>query len=309
MSIRHYEGIDISGRTEGMVDASASQYQESGLFYYMQNAMGLEYDRIEDATDDLVLQLSPYTATWGLIYWEEAVGLPRRPNIDCEIRRPLVLNRLLNSQNFSASLIKKLGTNYGEDIRVELNPSEFLVTVTFQRGVPTFLEDFQGAVESIVHAHYGVEYKFEYIIKGGLTVTTRYSRFLYDVPKAGPSQFCGTIPGICTEGRVYRANLQLEGKVEETLTDYKTSGTYASGPLPFVSVEGKIYRTALTTGTDGTITVTAYKQAGEADAGTVPMEATEGVIYRGGIGVNSESEAALSAYTQVGTIYSGGVRK
>lgn len=300
MPKRKYDHIVISQRTEGMVDASANYYQESDLFFYMQNAQALEYDKIQEAQDDLVLQLSPYTATWGLTYWEESVGLPRRPEEDYAVRRPRVLTRLGSSENLGADDFIRLGRNYGEEIRVDIDPTQFLVTVTFQKGVPTFLEDFQEAVEDIILAHYGVEYKFEYIIKGGLIATTRYSRFLYDVPKAGPSVFCGTVPTIATLGRIYRSCVQLEGQVENTLTDYKKSGTYASGPLPFVAVEGRIYRSTLQSEADGTFTVTTYKQAGKLPTGTVPSVSTEGRVYRTGLSIQEDGDTTLATYKQSG---------
>lgn len=306
--IRKIKEPAISPRTEGMVDASANYYQESKLFYYMQNAQALEYDRVEANNDDLALQLSPYTATWGLIYWEEAVGLPRRPNEDYEVRRPPVLARLVNAENFSAEMIHRTAANYGEEIRVVIDPVKFLVTVTFKRGVPTFLEDFQEAVESIVHAHYGMEYKFEYIIKGGLIVTTRYDRFLYDVPKAGPTLYCGTCPTIATLGRVYRSGVCMATDVDETITDYKQSGAYASGPLPFVSVEGRVYRSQLALDADGTITVATYKQSGDAVAGTIPSVSTEGMVYKSSVATAADSSATAATYVRAGEIYSGGVK-
>ena len=66
--------IDTSTRTEGMVNASADYYQENEIFTAIQNAQALEYDRIYSNDMDLALQLSPLTATWGRVYWEESVG-------------------------------------------------------------------------------------------------------------------------------------------------------------------------------------------------------------------------------------------
>ena len=79
---------EISKRTEGMVGASADYYQESEIFKAIQNAQALEYDRIESNNRDLALQLSPLTATWGLIYWEECVGLPMKNNTVYDLRSP-----------------------------------------------------------------------------------------------------------------------------------------------------------------------------------------------------------------------------
>lgn len=179
------QDIVISDRTEGMVESSASYYQESQLFFYIINAKARGYDLVNEKQDDLALQLSPLTATWGLIFWEQSVGLPMLPNGDYATRRPKVLARLQNYRNFGAPMIHRIAEAYGEKIRVYIDPAECLVTIVFQRGVPTFLEEFKKAVDNIIHAHMGTEYKFEYIITGGLEMLTQYHVYGYNVPEAG----------------------------------------------------------------------------------------------------------------------------
>lgn len=255
--------IPVSDRTEGMVDASASYYQESELFFDIINAKALEYDRVNTNTDDLALQLSPLTATWGLIFWEESVALPKNPSGDYEQRRPLVLARLQNYENFGAPMIHRIAEGFGEKIRVVIDNIECLVTVTFQRGVPTFLDEFIQAVDNIIHAHMGTEYKFEYIIQGALCAVTKYNTYGYTVPKAGASAICGTLPFIATEGRVYAASVGVSVEGSTTLRGYDKTGTIASGPLPFVATEGRVYRTVVAEAADGAITIDTYKQSSE----------------------------------------------
>lgn len=256
------QDIVISDRTEGMVESSASYYQESQLFFYIINAKARGYDLVNEKQDDLALQLSPLTATWGLIFWEQSVGLPMLPNSDYATRRPKVLARLQNYENFGAPMIHRIAEAYGEKIRVYIDPAECLVTIVFQRGVPTFLEEFKKAVDNIIHAHLGTEYKFEYIITGGLEMLTQYHVYGYNVPEAGASAICGTLPFTATEGRLYSASLGVSGKVDTVLRDYDQTGTIASGPLPFVSTEGRVYRTVIAEAVDGTYTIDVSLNSG-----------------------------------------------
>lgn len=62
------QDIVISDRTEGMVESSASYYQESQLFFYIINAKARGYDLVNEKQDDLALQLSPLTATLGAYF-------------------------------------------------------------------------------------------------------------------------------------------------------------------------------------------------------------------------------------------------
>lgn len=301
--------IPVSPRTEGMVDASASYYHESKLFIDIMNAKALAYDGVEVDLDDLALQLSPFTATWGLIYWEQSVALPMRPEEPYEQRRPQVLARLQNYENFGAPMIHRIAEGYGQEIRVYIDPGESLVTVVFQRGVPTFLSDFQRSVNNIIHAHMGTEYKFEYIITGGLVAVTTYNVYGYNVPEAGASAICGTLPFIATEGRLYSASLGVSGEADTVLRDYDQTGTIASGPLPFVSTEGRVYRTVIAEAADGTYTIDTYKQSGEdTETGTIPSTATEGRVYSAVMSTSGSDGNVSTRYVQAGEMETGDKR-
>lgn len=152
----------ISDRTEGMINASASYYQESQLFYDIMNAKARGYDHVNDQIEDLSLQLSPFTATWGLVYWEESVGLPRKPTEDYEQRRPAVLTRLLNYENFGVPMVLRIAEAYSTKVDVNINCNECLVTVTFYQGIPDRLNEFKKNVEQIIHAHLGLEFRVMY---------------------------------------------------------------------------------------------------------------------------------------------------
>lgn len=301
--------IPVSPRTEGMVNASANYYQESKLFFDVINAKALAYDRIQGKLDDLALQLSPLTATWGLVYWEGSVGLPMRPYEDYDQRRPKVLARLQNYENFGAPMIHRIAQGFGEVVRVYIDPTECLVTIVFQRGVPTFLYDFQKAVDNIIHAHMGTEYRFEYIITGGLVAVTTYNIYGYNVPEAGTSVICGTLPFISTEGRLYAGCLGIDGEEYTVLRDYDKAGTIASGPLPFVSTEGRMYRTIVAEAAEGTYTIDTYKQSGEStETGTIPSIATEGRLYSAVMTEHGNTVTVSTRYVQAGEMETGDKR-
>lgn len=264
--------INTSGRTEGMVDASADYYQESKVFHAIQNSQALEYDRIYEANEDLALQLSPYTATWGLIYWEISVGIPPNPNGDYEIRRPPIFARLANGENFGAFMVHNLAANYSEKIRVDVDPSIDLVTITFQRGVPSFLEEFNDTLMNIIHAHLGVDYKFEYHIDTGIQIETSYNKYLYDIPKAGMLSLCGTLPSVAVMGRLYKSDVVIEPSVDTQEQDYKLTGRYATGPEPYVATEGKLYSTNVDLKETGTSTANNYKITNTIYSGGEPIK-------------------------------------
>lgn len=173
--------INNSQRTDGMVSAAPNYYAESDIYRAIQNAQALEYDRIESNNMDLALQLSPLTATWGLIYWEERVGLPMKNNTDYEGRRPAVLAKLAKSENFSADMIHTLVQAYGKHCKVIIDVTTSTVTITFTDGLPSLLPQLYDAINQIIHAHLGTVYKviFSYEQLGDYTHET-LSAFTHD---------------------------------------------------------------------------------------------------------------------------------
>jgi len=224
--------IPISPRTEGMVDAAPDYYQNSAVWAAIQNAKALEYDRVNANNEDLVLQFSPYTATWGLVFWEGSVGLPQNPAGSYEQRRPLVLSRLIGEQNFNAGMLHDLAGRYNEEIRVEIDADELLITVVFQTGVPPFLTEFQKAVDDIIHAGTEAAYRFEYHINGELRIAVDYAKYVYVLPVAGAATLCGTLPSIAVECRTYAANANITPTGSGSLNPYRVCGQFYSGGVP-----------------------------------------------------------------------------
>lgn len=154
--------IPVSSRGEGMVSAGPDYVQSSAVWADIMNAKGLEYDRVQDKLDDLELQLSPYTATWGLVFWELSVGLAQRPTESFDLRRPQVLTRLRNSANFSLEMIRAIIDNYGEPATVTVYPENNVVSIVFHQGIPTHIYAIQQDIENIIHAHLGPDHEYEY---------------------------------------------------------------------------------------------------------------------------------------------------
>lgn len=204
---------------------SAPKYYETSLIYeQMQQAQADEYEAQEVKAADLQLQLNASTATWGLNYWEEALGLPVKELDGYPLRRGRVIAKLIGPGNFSAKHLKALATGYGEDIRVSVNASTFTITVTFLRGIPTFLDEYVELADNIVHAHLGIDYKFEWHIEGSVGIKTDYTRYLYYFPICN-TIFCGTWPGPIDQA--YTATYHIGGDANDIKVDqsYKLCGT------------------------------------------------------------------------------------
>lgn len=63
-------------------------------------------------TDDILNQLFPQTATWGIEIWEKAVSINSNPNEDINVRRARVIATLQQETTITPYILSKLVANF-----------------------------------------------------------------------------------------------------------------------------------------------------------------------------------------------------
>ena len=88
------ENFPVSESAKNMI-ASVSDgfYDNSYVGKWLFEVMGQEYDAAREIAEDILNQLLPETATWGLMYHEIKWGLPVRENLPYEERRQLIYRK------------------------------------------------------------------------------------------------------------------------------------------------------------------------------------------------------------------------
>lgn len=88
------ENFPVSESAKNMI-ASVSDgfYDNSYVGKWLFEVMGQEYDAAREIAEDILNQLFPETATWGLMYHEIKWGLPVRENLPYEERRQLIYRK------------------------------------------------------------------------------------------------------------------------------------------------------------------------------------------------------------------------
>lgn len=88
------ENFPVSESAKNMI-ASVSDgfYDNSYVGKWLYEVMGQEYDTAREIAEDILNQLFPETATWGLMYHEIKWGLPVRENLPYEERRQLIYQK------------------------------------------------------------------------------------------------------------------------------------------------------------------------------------------------------------------------
>lgn len=136
-------------------------YEQSKVMQAIFESIGSEFDGIYELSEDILKQIFPQTATWGLIYWEDAVNIISN-NEDIERRRGKVIAKLQSRYTITPLKMAMILKNYtGADIEIVENvePYTFKVKLTGREGFPKSLEDLYKEVKKIKPSHLSVRYE------------------------------------------------------------------------------------------------------------------------------------------------------
>lgn len=131
----------------------------------IQEAVQPELEALWEGRDSLLAQLDPNTATWGLDYWEQALGLATDQSKEMEYRRSRIVSKLRGSGTTTAALIKNVSESFTNgEVDVEEAYGEYTVRIRFvgRIGIPPNLEDLRDALKDIMPAHLAWEFVITY---------------------------------------------------------------------------------------------------------------------------------------------------
>lgn len=106
-------------------------YRESPEMVAIQQAIQPELELMWQGRDDLLAQLDPNTATWGLSYWEDALGLTTNTALPVDQRRTRIIARLRGMGTTTVAVIKSVVETFcpGCEVSVIEHYSEYLVEI------------------------------------------------------------------------------------------------------------------------------------------------------------------------------------
>jgi len=142
-----------------------SFYSDSKIMKAIQDAYATEFGYTYFFLEDFMKQfLTPETATWGLSFWEEQLGLKTDISKSYEERREIIMSRLRGIGTIGREVIKRAAEAFsGGDVDVIEYPAEhrFIVKFVGTLGVPKNMVSFIEMIEDLKPAH--LAYSFEYI--------------------------------------------------------------------------------------------------------------------------------------------------
>lgn len=147
--------IEIYNR---MMDSAPEQYSTSRIYSEIQMTVAEELEKVDQDNDDLRQQLHVRTATWGLKYWEEAVGTPILEYETNEVRRSRVLARLRSIGNFSIAMVRNIAEAFTDaPLAVSIDFDTGVIRLEYTENFPN-VNDFRDKLDDVIHAHLAYEY-------------------------------------------------------------------------------------------------------------------------------------------------------
>ena len=148
-----------------LIDMLPSFYHDSDFVKSYMSSQSIEHNFIKESIDDLVNNLYVDTATWGLDYFEEELGLKTDKAKTYEERRERIKAKKRGNGTTTIKMIKDTALAFEcGDIEVTEMYEDYMFKLKFvsQKGVPKNLEDFKDAIDEIKPAHlaYILEFMF-----------------------------------------------------------------------------------------------------------------------------------------------------
>ncbi len=177
-------GIDLdkfptSPSAQRMISRITPIYEKSYVGKWIFEVMGEEVDFSRQKVDELRLQTSPETATWGLKYWEQRYGIYPDEAIPLEKRRRKILeHRMARLPMNPARMENILSAASGREVLIKENvaPYTFGITIDGNNGEQVNLVDLFALIDKIKPAHqsYRVAFVRNTRIFAGANLFTKY---------------------------------------------------------------------------------------------------------------------------------------
>ena len=131
-------------------------YAGSAEFVDLQNALEPEVRALWERRDSVLEQLDVETATWGLKYWEQALGIAADESRDIAYRRSQVKARRRGAGTTTVAMIQNLAASYSNgDVEVLEYPDQFRIEIKFVNtvGTPPNIDDLTATLRASLPAH------------------------------------------------------------------------------------------------------------------------------------------------------------
>jgi hypothetical protein len=130
-------------------------YDHAVIMQAVMEAIGSEWDDVDWLIEEVFSQLFPQTATWGIVYWERLVGIPRNDSLSIEQRRARVLTRMQTRWPMTKERMEQLVRTFSKDKQAYIRQffNEYRFEVLFNLAQSIDLKTVNEVVSEAKPAH------------------------------------------------------------------------------------------------------------------------------------------------------------
>lgn len=158
-----------------LIDKLPPFYHNSDFVKAYMSSQSVEHSFLKESIEDLVNNLYINTATWGLDYFEEELGLETDKSKTYEERRERIKAKKRGNGTTTIKMLKDtaLAFECGEvEVAEMYNDYIFKLKFISQKGRPKNLDDFKNAIDEIKPAHLAYILEFMYNTHQELKIKT-----------------------------------------------------------------------------------------------------------------------------------------
>lgn len=171
----HHQYGDVDVIDDGVIESLAidlmrylpKHFQSSVIMREIQKGIASELGYVNHYLQDLEKQLSIETATWGLIVYEQELGLNTNNSMTFEDRREIIKAKIRGSGVVTIEMLKNTAEAFsGGEVMVIEKPKEYAFTIKFVgiKGIPKNMQSFINMLEDIKPAHLSYDLKYTYTV-------------------------------------------------------------------------------------------------------------------------------------------------
>lgn len=147
-------------------------YEGSCETRIIQEAIQAELNALWQGREDLLAQLDPNTATWGLSYWEKAFGLPVIETLPYSTRRSRIIARIRGTGTTTVARLQSVVETFcpGCEVSIVEHYSQYVVEIKLIL-TDQSVDDMDGLKDQLdrimpAHLAWGISYTIE--TRGGI---------------------------------------------------------------------------------------------------------------------------------------------
>ena len=213
-----------------MISRITPMYANSEIEKAIYEAIGTEWDESDKLPEEVLLQLFPQTATWGLVWWEQRLKLATNLKENIEVRRGKVIaklqsNYILNPEKMALIIKSYTGSYVGIIEGVAPYTFEIVIKIEEAKDIISFIN----IAKKLKPSH--LAYRLNAQANTSINSSTEARKSFNSYHQTNDMD-CGVFHGEPVSlGRLVKLDTRITAPITTILSNYPVCGGFACGEV------------------------------------------------------------------------------